>query len=148
MATDVTGYNILLKIDYDGTSKYLGGVTDENFTINARTKERIRKEDNGIQKVVKTGYDVEFSINGVSEINESGDETTRLDKTDMIDMMMDVVNQELDYVYGPKSPSTGDITYTGTLLVMSYAESTNADGEATFTLNCRGNSGLTKVEES
>ena len=145
MAIDVTGYNILLKIDYDGTSKFLGGVTEENLAITARTKTRIRKEDLGVETTVKTGYDTEFTISGVSEINEAGDAATRLDKTDIIDMTIDLVNQELDFVYGPKSPTVGDVTYTGKLIVLGYSEATNADGEATYSLNCRANTGLTKV---
>ena len=53
-----------------------------------------------------------------------------------------VTGEVLDFVYG--DPAPGNTVQKGKMIITSYSETTNADGEATYSLSC---SAVSKLEE-
>ena len=105
-------------------------------------KESITKEDKGTSNKKITGYDTEFTVDGVMEINEAEEKTKRLDRNDVIDLVM--AGDPIEFVYG--NPAPGNTAYKGKMVITGYSESTDAEGEATYSLNCSGITKLTKEE--
>lgn len=132
----INGFNIVFKT----SEKLLAGTTSNTFNINPRVKESLTKEDTGTTRKIVTGYDSEFSVDGVMELNETEEKTKRLDREDVIDLVL--AGKENEFVYGDTAP--GSIVRKGKMIITSYSESTNADGEATYSLGCAVVSKLTK----
>lgn len=141
MATRKLGYNILFQIDNgDGTYKLFGGTTENTFDLSAKTKESIAKEDKGTSSTVITGYDHAYSVKGLVEINEVGEEGDRMDQSAIIDLILN--STVVDVAYG--GSETGDAIYKGKAICEKYSESTNSEDEATYDASFKGNGKLTK----
>ena len=120
-----------------------------NDDHNCRCKPRDRFGKRHNAKVINctsnkkiTGYDTEFTVDGVMEINEAEEKTKRLDRNDVIDLVM--AGDPIEFVYG--NPAPGNTAYKGKMVITGYSESTDAEGEATYSLNCSGITKLTKEE--
>ena len=55
-----------------------------------------------------------------------------------------ITGYEIEFVYG--NPAPGNTAYKGKMVITGYSESTDAEGEATYSLNCSGITKLTKEE--
>jgi predicted secreted protein len=133
---EINGYNVVLKVN----EKLIAGTTANTFNINPKVKDSLTKEDKGTTRKVVTGYDSEFSVEGIMELNTEEQKATRLDRDEVIDLTL--AGEPIPFVYG--DIETGRTKYTGELIVTSYSESTNADGEATYSINCAVITKLTK----
>lgn len=140
MGQAINGYDIIFSAEVGGQKKLFAGTKSNSFSINPKVKESITKEDKGTSNKKITGYDTEFGIEGVIEINEEAEKTKRLDRNDIIDLVM--TGDPLDFAYG--DPAPGNTIYKGRMVITAYSESTDAEGEATYSLNCAGISKLTK----
>lgn len=140
MGQTINGYDIIFQAEVGGQKKLFAGTKSNSFNINPKVKESITKEDKGTSNKKITGYDTEFTVEGVMEINETDEKTKRLDRIDLIDLV--TAGDPLDYAYG--NPAPGNTIYKGKMVITSYSESTDAEGEATYSLNCAGISKLTK----
>ena len=136
---EINGYNIVLKVN----NKLLAGTTSNTFNINPKVKDSLTKEDKGTTRKVVTGYDSDFTVDGVMELNAEEQKATRLDREDIMDMAL--AGEEHSFVYG--DPATGKVTRTGKFVITGYSENTTAEGEATYSLNCGVTSKLEKMEE-
>ena len=134
--SQINGYNIVFKAG----EKLLAGTTSNTFNITPKVKESLTKEDLGTTNKTVTGYDSDFSVEGVMELNDTEQKTTRLDREDIIDMVL--AGNPLDFVYGDFAE--GRTRRKGKMIITSYSESTNADGEATYSLACASISKLEK----
>lgn len=133
---EINGYNIILKFG----DKLIAGTTANTFSITPKVKDSLTKEDKGTTRKVVTGYDSELSIEGIMEINSEEQKMTRLDRDDIIDMV--TKGDPIEFVYGELE--AGKTQYNGSLIINSYSESTNADGEATYSVSCSVITKLTK----
>lgn len=134
---DVNGFDIVFKAG----GKLFAGTKSNSFNINSKVKESLTKEDRGTTRKRVVGYDTDFGIDGVMQVRESADTNTatHADRDDIIAMI--TAGNELDYVYG--SVGSGDKSYKGKMIITSYSESTDAEGEATYSISCQGTSKLT-----
>ena len=115
------GYNFGIKI---GT-KYVLARTDESVQIEARIKESITKDDEGVTKRAVTGHDVTFNISHFLRLNETG-ATTKLDRDDVMDLVLaEGSSAEYDIVY----TATGGDSYTCKGIISSYSENHGADAD-------------------
>ena len=131
MGQSINGYDIIFQAVIGEQKKLFAGTKSNNFNLNPKVKESITKEDKGTSNKKITGYDTEFTVDGVMEINEAEEKTKRLDRNDVIDLVM--AGDPIEFVYGK-------------MVITGYSESTDAEGEATYSLNCSGITKLTKEE--
>ena len=110
MGQSINGYDIIFQAVVGEQKKLFAGTKSNNFNLNPKVKESITKEDKGTSNKKITGYDTEFTVDGVMEINEAEEKTK------------------------------------GKMVITGYSESTDAEGEATYSLNCSGITKLTKEE--
>lgn len=136
---EINGYNVILKVG----EKIFAGTTSNTFGITPKVKESLAKEDQGTTRKIVTGYDSTLSIEGIMEINEEEQKASRIDRDEVIDMTM--AGTPIEFVYGEFS--TGRPKYKGKLIINDYSESTNADGEATYSASCSVITKLTKETE-
>ena len=134
MGQSINGYDIIFQAVVGEQKKLFAGTKSNNFNLNPKVKESITKEDKGTSNKKITGYDTEFTVDGVMEINEAEEKTKRLDRNDVIDLVM------------AGDPTPGHTAYKGKMVIPGYSESTDAEGEATYSLNCSGITKLTKEE--
>lgn len=131
------GYNVALKVD----GKTLAGRTQDDMSISAVTKDSITKDDGGNTKSTVTGHDVTFRAAGLMEVAE--DSTTKLGRDEIIDLSLRKGDAaKIPFVYGPKDGAQ----YSGNAVITGYSESTNAQGEATYSLDLKVSGEMTKVE--
>ena len=136
MAT-IPGYNIAFTID----GKACVGETSSNLDISATVKESLTKADKGNKRREVTGHDVTFSINGVMMLNEDGS-TASLDADALINLALTVGEASVvPFVY-TRGEGKG---YKGDMIITSYSEAADAEGNATYTLNCSVSGALTQV---
>ena len=135
----MTGYNILFELD----GKTVAGETDSNLAISPQVKESLYKKDKGNKRRVVTGHDVTFSINGSMYINDDGT-STELDSDEIIAMSLKKGDEAVfPFIY---RRDTGK-SYKGEFIITGYTETPNADGNATFSLNCSISGDMTPVTE-
>lgn len=139
MGKGINGFEIIFQAEIGGQKKLFAGTTSNTFSINPKVKESITKEDKGTTNKKITGYDTEFTVEGVMEINEEEEKTTRLDVHDIIALV--TAGEPVDYVYG--GTAEGDKIYKGKMVITAYSETTDAEGEATYSLTCAGITKLT-----
>ena len=120
MGQSINGYDIIFQAVVGEQKKLFAGTKSNNFNLNPKVKESITKEDKGTSNKKITGYDTEFTVDGVMEINEAEEKTKR--------------------------PAPGNTVYKGKMVITGYSENTDAEGEATYSLNCSGITKLTKEE--
>ena len=121
--------------------KTLAGETQTDLNISATEKTSLTKADKGNAKTLVTGHEVTFAVNGVMEINSDG-ETTSLDSDALLEQSLKNGEEAIvPFVY-----NRGDgKNYTGNIVITSYSESTNAEGEATYSLNVKVSGEMTPV---
>ena len=126
--SQINGFNILFRQG----EKLFAGTTSNTFTLTPKVKESLTKEDKGTTNKIVTGYDSEFSADGVM--------AKRVDREEIIKLAK--AGEVLDFIYG--DPAVGSTVQKGKMIITSYSETTNADGEATYSLSC---SAVSKLEE-
>lgn len=136
----IVGYNIVLKAGTGPAAKIFAGTTSNTFNITAKVKDSITKEDKGTTNSIVTGYDTELTVDGVMEINEEEQKATRADREDIIDMV--TKGEPVDFVYG--DPASKSVVRKGKMIITSYSETTDAEGEATYTLSGKATTKLEK----
>ena len=120
------GFDFFMTIN----GKTLAGETQSDLNVTATEKTSITKADKGNAQTQVSGHEVAFNVNGVMEINEEG-EAAALDANDLLDLSLKVGDEALvPFVYNRGK----GINYTGNVVITSYSESTNAEGEATYSL--------------
>jgi len=140
MAAKVLGYNILFRQYISaGVFKVFGGTTSNSFDLTAITKESITKEDAGTKQQTVTGYEAEFSVEGLVEINAAGDTTTRIDKDTLIGFILN--KTVISFYYG--TTATGNKQYSGSAICTKYSESSNSEDEATYSASFKLSGALT-----
>lgn len=113
--------NIIIKFD----DRTFVGVTSHNFNINNTIKESITRD--GKSKSI-TGRAYSGSIEGVCEL-DAASVATKIDRDAAIALAMS--NDPVEIIY---APGEGE-SYTGSILISSYAEKAGADDEMTYSLN-------------
>lgn len=132
----IQGYNIAFKVD----GKTLAGRTQDDLNISALTKESQTKDDEGNTNSVVTGHDVTFRAAGLMDTG-SGE---NLGRDDIIELALKTGDEaNIPVTYGPAS-GTGAI-YQGTAVITGYTESTAANGDATYGVDCKIAGAFTKV---
>ena len=133
------GFNFFLTLK----GKTLAGETQSDMSISSTEKSSLTKADKGNAQTQISGHEVAFNVNGVMEVNEDG-EATALDADELMELSLKVGEEAkvpFTYVRGSGKKYNGDIVIT------SYSESTNAEGEATYSLGVKVSGAMTPVEE-
>ena len=134
-------YNIRLQLG----DKTLIGVTQDDLSVSAITKESITKDDNGVKQKAITGHDVTFKVAGI--IDMTGGSSSVLDNDDLIDMAQETGSSaELDLTY----LRSDGAAYEGVAVITGYSESSPADpdSDATYSLDLKGIGDLAIVSQS
>lgn len=123
-------YNIRLQLG----DKTLIGVTQDDLSVSAITKESITKDNSGVKQRAITGHDISFKVAGI--IDMTGGSSSVLDNDDIITMAQltgDSAELELTYLRSDGS------TYEGTAVISGYSESSPADpdSDATYSLDLK-----------
>ncbi len=121
--TTILGYNIVLTI----ADKTVVGTTSNTLDIKKKIKESITKDDKGNAQRVPVGEDVTISVDNL--INVSGTVAEKLYRDDVIDLAL------ADDLVAVSYSAVGGSTYTGSATVDGYSETSNAEGDATASLN-------------
>ena len=140
MATKVSGYNVLLKIN----SKTILGVTQDELQVSAQTKDSITKDDAGTKNSEVTGHEITFTTTGLVEVAASGD-TNKLDADDLIELSLKTGSEaKVPFVY---DRGTGLDNYSGNCVMTDYSESTPADpdSDTTFSATWKVTGAMSKV---
>ena len=127
MATRLLGYNLVFKIQ----DKLIAATTSNSFAVNFDKKESITKEDQGAKSSKITGYNFTFSASGFLEVNEAGEETSRIDKDALLDLALQM--GEVPFVYGTGQP--GSVQREGNVVISQYQEDTDSENEGTYSVN-------------
>lgn len=133
------GYSILFKLN----DKTLVAETSSSLDIAARVKESLSKADQGNTKREVTGHDVTFSTNGVMRLLEGDEKLQSLDSDDLMALALKTGEEAtIDFVYVRGSGKD----YKGQMIITSYNETADAEGNATYALNCSVSGKLDEVE--
>ena len=133
MSTPVAGYNIAFKI---GGSTFAGRTQDE-LTIAARTKESITKDDQGSTQSSINGHDITFRATGLVDVTGG---TNILDRDDIVE---DVLKTGSSAVLAFTYTTTGGKVLSGNCVITNYSESSNAEDDATYTIDLRTTGAVT-----
>lgn len=133
----IAGYNIALNFN----GKTLLGRTQDDLSISAIEKESLTKDDQGNKQTAITGHDVAFSCSGLISFNTSSGASTTLDRDDIIQLAL---KKGAEAVTPFTYTCDGGDTYSGNLVITGYTESSNAEDNATYSLNCKVTGALTK----
>ena len=142
MGTVQKGYNLLLKVTNPTVfSGLIGATTSNSFDVKAVTSERLTKDDMGVKRTTSDNHEFEFSAEGFVLVNDAGEVTSQMDRDTMMDVL--IAGTELAFSYGPFVAS-GSYVRSGTCVVTSYSEKSDAENDGTFSVSFRGISNLTK----
>ena len=133
MSTPVAGYNIAFKI---GGSTFAGR-TQDDLTIAARTKESITKDDQGSTQSSINGHDITFRATGLVDVTGG---TNILDRDDIIE---DVLKTGSSAILAFTYTTTGGKVLSGNCVITNYTESSNAEDDATYTIDFRTTGAVT-----
>ena len=123
------GFNFFLTLD----SKLIGGETQTDLSVTATEKTSLTKADKGNAQTVISGHEVTFTVNGAMVINDDGS-TESIDADTLLDYSLRTGDEAiLPFVYNRGNGKKKK----GNLVITSYSESTNAEGEATFSLGVK-----------
>lgn len=118
------------------------GRTQEDLTVTPNVKESITKDDNGSKKFSVVGQEVTFRVSGLMEFD--GTTTSKLDSDALLEQSLKTGNAaEIEAVYNRQ----GGDSYTGTVIMTNYAESTNAEDEGTWNADFKVTGSFTKVTQ-
>ena len=121
--------------------KNLAGETQTDLNVTATEKSSLTKADKGNAQTQISGHEVAFNVNGVMEINQQG-ETTAIDSNELLELSLKTGEEALvPFVYNRGNGKN----YSGKIVVTSYSESTNAEGEATYSLSVKVSGEMTPV---
>ena len=131
------GFNFFMQLN----GKNLAGETQTDLNVTATEKSSLTKADKGNAQTQISGHEVAFNVNGVMEINEQG-ETTAIDSNELLELSLKTGEDALvPFVYNRGNGKN----YSGKIVVTSYSESTNAEGEATYSLSVKVSGEMTPV---
>lgn len=124
----IEGYNIAFKLDAGLT---MAGRTQDDLTIAARTLERLTKDDEGAAQVAVVGQDVTFRCSGLIDVDGN-----LIDRETLMESAVTAEGDDAiwDFAY---QALQGDKQITGTAVITNYSESSNAEGDATYTVDFR-----------
>jgi hypothetical protein len=131
------GFNFFFQLD----GKNVGGETQSDLSISATEKSSLTKADKGNAQTEVSGHEVTANISGVSVVNEDGS-TEVLDADILMEQSLKVgAESVIPFVY-----TRGEAkAYKGNCVITSYSESTNAEGEATWSLSIKVSGAMTPV---
>lgn len=133
------GFNFFLTLE----GKTLAGETQSDMNVSATEKSSLTKADKGNAQTMISGHEVAFNVNGVMEVNEDG-EATALDSDELLERALKVGEEaKIPFTYTRGSGKS----YTGNIVISSYSESTNAEGEATYSLSVKVSGEMKPVDE-
>lgn len=124
------GFNVILKIN----GKTIVGVTQDELTIDAQTKESYTKDDKGAKRTKVTGHDITFAVSSLYQ--EAEESIIGLERDAIIALALVEGNGAIiPFEYGPP---TGAV-YEGKAIITSYKETTPADptSDSTISLNLK-----------
>lgn len=125
MSTPVAGYNIAFKIG----GSTLAGRTQDDLTIAARTKESITKDDQGATQSSINGHDITFRATGLIDVTGG---TNMLDRDDILE---DVLKTGSSAIIAFTYTTVGGKVLSGNCVITNYSESSNAEDDATYTVD-------------
>lgn len=131
----IEGYNVSFALN----GKTYVGVTAHNFDLQMKEKTSITKDDQGSEQIRIKGHTYTFGIDGIAEINETGDEATKIDRDTAIALTL--AGQPISFIY----TATGAKSYSGKIVITSYSEKSGADDELTYNVSCKSTAPLTPV---
>jgi hypothetical protein len=138
---NIAGYSIVFKLK---DNKLIAGDTSSSLDIAARVKESLTKADNGNTQRDVTGHDITFSTSGVMQLLETEEKQVSLDAEDLMELaLLKGSAAKIPFVYTRGSMKS----YKGIMIITSYNETTDAEGNATYALNCSVSGELTLVTE-
>ena len=115
------------------------GRTQEDLTVTPTVKESITKEDAGSKKFSVVGQEVTFKVSGLMEFD--GIATSKLDSDALLEQSLKTGSAaEITAIY---ERSGGD-SYTGTVIMTGYNESTNSEDEGTYSADFKVTGAFTK----
>lgn len=131
------GFNFFFQLD----GKNVGGETQSDLSISATEKSSLTKADKGNAQTEVSGHEVTANISGVSVVNEDGS-TEVLDADILMEQSLKVgAESVIPFMY-----TRGEAkAYKGNCVITSYGESTNAEGEATWSLSIKVSGAMTPV---
>lgn len=131
------GFNFFFQLD----GKNVGGETQSDLSISATEKSSLTKADKGNAQTEVSGHEVTANISGVSVVNKDGS-TEVLDADILMEQSLKVgAESVIPFVY-----TRGEAkAYKGNCVITSYSESTNAEGEATWSLSIKVSGAMTPV---
>lgn len=131
------GFDFFFQLD----GKNVGGETQSDLSISATEKSSLTKADKGNAQTEVSGHEVTANISGVSVVNEDGS-TEVLDADILMEQSLKVgAESVIPFVY-----TRGEAkAYKGNCVITSYSESTNAAGEATWSLSIKVSGAMTPV---
>lgn len=132
------GFNFFFQLD----GKNIGGETQSDLSISATEKSSLTKADKGNAQTEVSGHEVTANISGVSVVNEDGS-TEVLDADILMEQSLKVgAESVIPFMY-----TRGEAkAYKGNCVITSYGESTNAEGEATWSLSIKVSGAMTPVD--
>lgn len=133
MSTPVAGYNIAFKIG----GSTLAGRTQDDLTIAARTKESITKDDQGATQSSINGHDITFRATGLVDVTGG---SNILDRDDILE---DVLKTGSSAVLAFTYTTTGGKVLSGNCVITNYSESSNAEDDATYTVDFKTTGAVT-----
>jgi hypothetical protein len=131
------GFNFFFQLD----GKNVGGETQADLSISATEKSSLTKADQGNAQTEVSGHEITANISGVMVVNEDGS-TEVLDADILMEQSLKVgAESVIPFVY-----TRGEAkAYKGNCIITSYGESTNAQGEATWSLTIKVSGAMTPV---
>ena len=131
------GFNFFFQLD----GKNIGGETQSDLSVSATEKSSLTKADKGNAQTEVSGHEVTANISGVSVVNADGS-TEVLDADVLLEQSLKVgAESVIPFVY-----TRGEAkAYKGNCVITSYGESTNAEGEATWSLSIKVSGAMTPV---
>ena len=114
-------------------NKLIAGETQSDLSIAATEKSSLTKADKGNAQTEISGHEITINVNGVMTIGDEG-AATAMDGDALIAQALKVgEDAKIPFVYVREGASS----YSGTAVMTSYSESTNAEGEATYSMTLK-----------
>ena len=113
--------------------KTIGGETQADLSVSATEKSSLTKADKGNAQTEVSGQEITINVSGSMVVNEDG--STEVMDADMLleQSLKKGADSIIPFVY-----IRGDAkAYKGNAVMISYGESTNAEGEATFSISLK-----------
>lgn len=131
------GFNFFFKLN----DKLIAGETQSDLSISATEKSSLTKADKGNAQTEISGHEITANVSGAMEVNDSG-QTTSLDADALMEQSLKKGEDSvIPFVY-----TRGDAkAYKGNCVITSYSESSNAEGEATWSLTIKVSGEMTPV---